>query len=67
MKNKKNSGLRAYVLEINNVDVNRSDEKTYSGFNRFLKEVVEHVRSRYTLDEVKNETLFKAYRDFSGE
>ncbi|MCX8189031.1 MAG: phenylalanine--tRNA ligase beta subunit-related protein [Nitrososphaeria archaeon] len=57
-------GLRAHALVINNVDVNRNDEKTYNDFNALLKEVVGYVKSRYTLDGLKNETLFRAYRDF---
>ncbi|MBC7091777.1 MAG: hypothetical protein H5T50_07735 [Nitrososphaeria archaeon] len=57
-------GLRAYVLEISNVDVNRNDAKTVNDFNTLLKEVTEYVKSRYTLDKIKNEQIFRAYRDF---
>lgn len=57
-------GLRAYVLEISNVDVNRNDAKTVNDFNTLLKEVIEYVKSRYTLDGIKNEQIFRAYRDF---
>ncbi|MEM3423692.1 MAG: phenylalanine--tRNA ligase beta subunit-related protein [Nitrososphaeria archaeon] len=61
---KKFPGLRAYVLVINNVNVNPSDEKTLNEFNTLLKEVVGFVKSRYTLDKLKDEPLFRAYRDF---
>ncbi|MGC8911939.1 MAG: B3/B4 domain-containing protein [Nitrososphaeria archaeon] len=57
-------GLRAYVLEISNVDVNRNDAKTVNDFNTLLKEVIEYVKSKYTLDRIKNEQIFRAYRDF---
>jgi DNA/RNA-binding domain of Phe-tRNA-synthetase-like protein len=57
-------GLRAYVLEIRGIDVNRNDPKTVNNFNTLLKEVTEYVKSRYTLDGIKNEQIFRAYRDF---
>ena len=57
-------GLRAYVLEIRGIDVNRNDPKTVNDFNTLLKEVTEYVKSRYTLEGIKNEQIFRAYRDF---
>jgi len=56
-------GLRAYVLEIDDVEI-KADNKILREFDMALKEVIEYVKARYTLEGLKNEPVFRAYRDF---
>ncbi|MCX8185082.1 MAG: phenylalanine--tRNA ligase beta subunit-related protein [Sulfolobales archaeon] len=34
------------------------------GFEREIEELVKHVKSRYTLESIKSDPVFRAYRDF---
>ncbi|UCH57832.1 MAG: hypothetical protein JSV18_02710, partial [Candidatus Bathyarchaeota archaeon] len=53
-------GLRAQVLRLRGVEVNREE----ADLERFKAEVIERTRSRWNLDQLKEHPLFRAYRDF---
>ena len=53
-------GLAARVVRVRGVEVRRSHPE----LECFKAEVVERVRSRWTLDELREHPLFRAYRDF---
>lgn len=38
----------------------------HPGLEALKLKIIREVRSRYTLEQVKDEPLFRAYRDFSG-
>ncbi|MCQ5375312.1 MAG: phenylalanine--tRNA ligase beta subunit-related protein [Methanomassiliicoccales archaeon] len=52
--------FRVIVESITNVNVARYSEE----LEEFKESVLQEVRNEYTLDELKNRPLFKAYRDF---
>jgi len=53
-------GLSAHVIRIGGVEVRREDPE----LERFKEEVVERARARWTLDQLREQPLFRAYRDF---
>ena len=53
-------GLSAHVLRIRDVTVKRE----HPDMERFRAEAVEGVRRRWTLDQLREYPIFRAYRDF---
>jgi len=53
-------GLSARIIRIGGVEV-RSDDPE---LERFKAEVIERVRARWTLDQLREQPSFRAYRDF---
>jgi len=57
---KRFSGLRVCILEVNNLKIERISEELES----FKKEVIKGIKDRYSLDSLKDDVLFRKYRDF---
>lgn len=53
-------GLSAHIIRIRDVEVRRDDPE----LEQFKEEVVERAKSRWTLDQLREQPLFRAYRDF---
>ncbi len=53
-------GLRARLFAVDGVRVRDFDE----GLERFKEEVYREIISRYTLESIKDDPIFRAYRDF---
>lgn len=53
-------GLSARILRIRGVEVRRE----HSELEPFKSEVIERVKSRWNLDQLREHPLFRAYRDF---
>lgn len=53
-------GLTAQIVRITHVEVRRE----HPDLGRFKVEVIERVRARWTLDQLREHPLFRAYRDF---
>jgi len=53
-------GLKAKILRIEGVRVEREDAE----LERFKEEVIKRVRARWTLLQLREEPIFRAYRDF---
>lgn len=53
-------GLGAQIVVIRDVEVRRE----HPGLERFKAEVAGRVRERWTLDELRENPVFRAYRDF---
>jgi len=53
-------GLSARVVRIRGVEVKRSDPE----LEEFKAEVIRRARERWTLDQLREHPLFRAYRDF---
>ena len=53
-------GLSARIIRIRGVEVRRGHPE----LERFKAEVIERVRARWTLDQLREHPLFRAYRDF---
>lgn len=58
--NTKFRGLKAEYVIVENVDVRRDSQK----LGAFKSEVLERVKERWTLDQLKEDPIFRAYRDF---
>lgn len=52
--------LKAKIVRIEGVRVERKD----AGLERFKEEVISRVRARWTLLQLREEPIFRAYRDF---
>jgi DNA/RNA-binding domain of Phe-tRNA-synthetase-like protein len=52
--------LTAYILHIKNVKVQKRDAE----LEKFKANVMRQVREEYNLDSVKDQPIFRAYRDF---
>ena len=52
--------LNALTLHINGVQVQKQSPE----LENFKKQVTQHVKSQYTLEEVKDHPTFRAYRSF---
>lgn len=53
-------GLSARIIRIRGVEVRREHPE----LERFKAEIIERVRARWTLDQLREHPLFRAYRDF---
>ena len=53
-------GLKAEYVIIENVDVVHESQELVE----FKSEVLERVKKRWTLDQLKEKPIFRAYRDF---
>lgn len=53
-------GLSAQIVRVRRVSV----ERKHSGLEGFKSEIVERSRSRWTLDQLREHPVFRAYRDF---
>ena len=58
--NTKFRGLKAECVIIEGVDVRRKNQK----LAEFKSEVLERVKGRWTLDQLREDPIFRAYRDF---
>jgi DNA/RNA-binding domain of Phe-tRNA-synthetase-like protein len=58
--NTKFRGLKAEYVIIEGVDVRRENQK----LAEFKSEVFERVKGRWTLDQLREDPIFRAYRDF---
>ncbi len=52
--------LAAYILHIKNVKIQKRDAE----LEKFKVKVMKQVREEYNLDSVKDQPIFRAYRDF---
>ncbi|MFX1579484.1 MAG: B3/4 domain-containing protein [Promethearchaeota archaeon] len=53
------SDLRAAMIILNDLDIRRSSES----FEEYEKELFEEIRSQLTLESVKDDPIFRSYRD----
>lgn len=53
-------GLCAVAFRVKDLDLTRGGE----GVEVLIRQVIEEVKSRYTLDGLKDAPVFRAYRDF---
>lgn len=53
-------GLAAQIIRFKCVNIKRED----SSLEQFKNEVFEEVRSRWNVDELRDDPVFRAYRDF---
>jgi len=52
--------LTAYILQVKDVKIQKRD----AALEKFKVEVMRQVREEYDLDSVKDQSIFRAYRDF---
>ena len=57
-------GLRAYQLRIMNVKVENKDPLVAQGIDDMLDYVERDVKKKYTLNDLKDIAIIRAYRDF---
>ncbi len=53
-------GLRVILVRIANVEIQKSSEE----LRRFKREVIEEIKRRYKLENLKDDQTIRAYRDF---
>jgi DNA/RNA-binding domain of Phe-tRNA-synthetase-like protein len=53
-------GLNALIIRVKGVEVRRE----LQNLERFKAEVVERTKGKWTLDELREQPIFRAYRDF---
>ena len=58
--NSRFSDLTALTLQVKNVKIQKRDAE----LEKFKLEIIKQVRREYNLDEVKDQPIFRSYRDF---
>ena len=58
--NSRFSDLTALTLQVKNVKIQKRDAE----LEKFKLEIIKQVRREYNLDAVKNQPIFRSYRDF---
>lgn len=57
---KRFSDLRVSIVEVGDVKIEKSSEE----LELFKKEVIEKIKEKYSLDLLKDDAMFRKYRDF---